>query len=80
VTRERPGLLFPARILEPLREEFLALLPVHRDDHSWGCHNPRIADDLVFERLILVLVSGMGYERVADVPLPLGHQPPHPLI
>ncbi|MDX6330696.1 MAG: hypothetical protein QOI83_3079, partial [Streptomycetaceae bacterium] len=24
------------------------------------------ADDLVFERLILVLVSGMGYERVAD--------------
>jgi transposase len=56
----------PACILEPLREEFLALLPEHRDDHPWGCHNPRIPDELVFDRLILVLVSGMGYERVAD--------------
>jgi hypothetical protein len=56
----------PACILEPLREEFLALLPAHRDDHPWGCHNPRISDEPVFDRLILVLVSGMGYERVAD--------------
>ncbi|MEU3283261.1 IS5 family transposase [Streptomyces antibioticus] len=56
----------PACILEPLREEFLAQLPDHRDDHPLGCHNPRIPDALVFDRLILVLVSGMGYERVAD--------------
>lgn len=56
----------PACILEPLREEFLALLPEHQDDHPLGCHNPRIPDTLVFDRLILVLVSGMGYERVAD--------------
>jgi hypothetical protein len=56
----------PACILEPLREEFLAQLPEHHDGHPWGCHNPRIPDELVFDRLILVLVSGMGYERVAD--------------
>ncbi len=56
----------PACILEPLRKEFLALLPEHRDDHPLGCHNPRLPDALVFDRLILVLVSGMGYGRVAD--------------
>lgn len=56
----------PACILEPLPEEFLAQLPEHHEKHPWGCHNPRIADELVFDRLILVLVSGMGYERVAD--------------
>lgn len=56
----------PACNLEPLREEFLAQRPEHHDGHPWGCHNPRIPDELIFDRLILVLVSGMGYQRVAD--------------
>ncbi|MGW0629762.1 IS5 family transposase [Streptomyces sp. NPDC002758] len=56
----------PSSILGPLRGEFLALLPSHHDGHPWGCHNPRIPDEVVFDKLILVLVSGMGYERVAD--------------
>ncbi|SCG01660.1 hypothetical protein GA0115259_107464 [Streptomyces sp. MnatMP-M17] len=56
----------PASIIDPIREEFLRLLPVRPDSHTLGCHNPRIADAVVFDRLVLALVSGMGYERVAD--------------
>lgn len=56
----------PASIIDPIREEFLRLLPVRPDSHPLGCHNPRIADAVVFDRLVLALVSGMGYERVAD--------------
>ncbi len=56
----------PASIINPIREEFLRLLPARPDAHPLGCHNPRIADAVVFDRLVLALVSGMGYERVAD--------------
>lgn len=31
-----------------------------------GCHNPRIADRVVFEHLIAALVHGYGHERVAS--------------
>ncbi|MFE2600558.1 IS5 family transposase [Streptomyces sp. NPDC059396] len=56
----------PASIIDPIREEFLRLIPARPDSHPLGCHNPRIADAVVFDRLVLALVSGMGYERVAD--------------
>ncbi|MFF1628782.1 transposase [Streptomyces sp. NPDC058272] len=56
----------PASIIDPIRSEFLALLPHREDTHPLGCHNPRIADTVVFDKLVEVLVSGMGYERVAD--------------
>lgn len=56
----------PASIIAPIREEFLLLLPERQDTHPLGCHNPRIPDVVVFDRLVLALVSGMGYERVAD--------------
>ncbi|MEU4116140.1 IS5 family transposase [Kitasatospora sp. NPDC028055] len=56
----------PSRILDPIRSQFLALLPVREDRHPLGCHNPRISDALVFDRLVQVLVFGCGYERVAD--------------
>jgi hypothetical protein len=36
------------------------------DDHPWGCHKPRISDEVVFDRLVQVLVFGCGYERAAD--------------
>jgi hypothetical protein len=45
---------------------FLLLLPDRQDTHPLGCHNPRIEDAVVFDRLVLALVSGMGYERFAD--------------
>jgi transposase len=56
----------PSCILDPLREEFLALLPPHIDDHPLGCHRRRIPDSVVFDKLVEVLVYGAGYERIAD--------------
>ena len=55
----------PSCILDPLREQFLALLPPHVDDHPLGCHRPRIDDAVVFDKLIEALVFGAGYERIA---------------
>jgi hypothetical protein len=56
----------PSCILDPIRDQFLALLPAREDRHPWGCHNPRISDAVVFDRLVQVLVFGCGYERAAD--------------
>ncbi|MFE3150040.1 MULTISPECIES: IS5 family transposase [unclassified Streptomyces] len=56
----------PSCILDPIRDQFLALLPVREDRHPLGCHNPRISDAVVFDRLVRVLVFGCGYERAAD--------------
>lgn len=56
----------PSCILDPFRTQFLALLPERVVTHPLGCHRPRIGDIIVFDKLIHVLVSGMGYERVAD--------------
>ncbi|TFV64469.1 IS5 family transposase [Geodermatophilus sp. DF01-2] len=56
----------PSCILDPLREEFLALLPVRVDEHPLGCHRPRIDDAVVFDKLVEALVFGAGYERIAD--------------
>jgi transposase len=56
----------PSCILDPLREQFLADLPDHIDDHPLGCHRPRIDDAVVFDKLIEALIYGAGYERIAD--------------
>ena len=56
----------PYCILDPLREQFLALLPPHIDDHPLGCHRRRIEDAVVFDKLIQALVSGNGSARIAD--------------
>jgi transposase len=57
----------PSCILDPLREQFLALLPVRHDVHPLGCHRPRIADAVVFDKLVEALVFGAGYERIAGL-------------
>ena len=56
----------PSSILEPLWVQVSALLPAHQDTHPLGCHRPRIADRVVFDKLIQVLVFGCGYRRIAD--------------
>jgi hypothetical protein len=35
-------------------------------NHPLGCHRPRIPDQVVFEKLIQVLVFGCAYLRIAD--------------
>src|SRR5215217_3067817 len=53
-------------IIDPIWEQFVALLPEREVDHPLGCHNPRIPDRVVFEKLVQVLVFGCAYERIAD--------------
>jgi hypothetical protein len=38
-------------IIDPIWEQFSALLPERDVDHPLGCHNPRIPDRVVFEKL-----------------------------
>ncbi len=53
-------------IIEPIWEQFEALLPERKTNHPLGCHRPRIPDRLVFEKLVEVLVFGCAYWRIAD--------------
>ena len=53
-------------IIEPIWEQFAALLPERSVDHPLGCHRPRIPDRVVFEKLLQVLVFGCAYYRIAD--------------
>jgi transposase len=56
----------PTYLIEPIWEQFSALLPERETDHPLGCHRPRIPDRVVFEKLVQVLVFGCAYERIAD--------------
>ena len=53
-------------LIEPIWEQFSALLPERKTDHPLGCHRPRIPDRVVFEKLVEVLVFGCAYWRIAD--------------
>ncbi len=53
-------------IIDPIWEQFEALLPERNVDHPLGCHNPRIPDRVIFDKLVQVLVFGCAYERIAD--------------
>lgn len=58
----------PSCLLEPLWNQFAALLPVRPvfvPHHPLGCHRRRIPDRLVFEHVVAALVHGSGYERIA---------------
>ena len=59
----------PSWLLEPLWDQFAALLPdrpVYDPSHPLGCHKPRIADRIIFEKLIQVLRFGCSYVSIAD--------------
>jgi Transposase DDE domain/Putative transposase of IS4/5 family (DUF4096) len=56
----------PPYLIEPIWQQFCALLPARRTDHPLGCHRSRISDRTVFEKLVEVLVFGCAYERIAD--------------
>ena len=56
----------PSSLIEPLWDQFAALIPHHVDTHPLGCHRPRIADRIVFDKLLQVLVLGAGYARISD--------------
>ena len=56
----------PPYLLEPIWQQFEALLPQRRTDHPLGCHRSRIPERVVFEKLVEVLVFGCAYHRIAD--------------
>jgi transposase len=57
----------PTYIIDPIWEQFSALLPDRQiDHHPLGCHRPRIPDRIIFEKLVQVLVFGCAYWRIAD--------------
>jgi transposase len=59
----------PSWLLEPLWDQFAALLPgrpVYVPSHPLGCHKPRIADRIIFEKLIQVLRFCCSYASIAD--------------
>jgi hypothetical protein len=59
----------PVCLLEPLWEQFAALLPERppvSPTHPLGCHRRRIPDRVVFEHVLAALVHGSGYERIAS--------------
>jgi transposase len=53
-------------IIEPIWQQFCALLPEREVEHPLGCHRSRIPDRTVFEKLVEVLVFGCAYGRIAD--------------
>jgi transposase len=57
----------PSCIIDPIWDQFSELLPEKEVEHPLGCHNPRIPDRVVFDKLLVqVLVFGCAYERIAD--------------
>jgi transposase len=53
-------------LIEPIWQQFEALLPERETDHPLGCHRSRIPERIVFEKLVQVLVFGCAYHKIAD--------------
>jgi transposase len=56
----------PTYLIEPIWEQFVALLPERETNHPLGCHRSRISDRVVFEKLVAILIFGCAYWRIAD--------------
>ena len=56
----------PSSTIEPVWDQFAALIPEPVDTHPLGCHRPRISDRIIFDKLVQVLVLGASYEKIAD--------------
>src|ERR1019366_688760 len=52
--------------IEPIWDQFSALLPTPPGSHTLGCHRPRVSDRPVFDKLVQVAVFGCAYWRIAD--------------
>lgn len=59
----------PSWLIDPLWDQFAVLLPeraAYHPAHPLRCHRPRVADRVVFDKLVQVLVFGCGYRRIED--------------
>jgi hypothetical protein len=61
----------PPYLIEPIFEQFCALLSERKTNRSLGCHKPRIPERVVFEKLVGVGQSeGSGllaHRHIRDV-------------
>src|ERR671920_2373588 len=64
--RRMPVPALPPYLIEPIWQQFSALIPKRQTSHPLGCHRSRISDRVVFEKLVQVLVFGCAYEGIAD--------------
>jgi transposase len=65
-TRSTPVPALPPYLIEPIWQQFAALLPGREIEHPLGCHRLRIPDRVVFDKLVQILVFGCAYRRIAD--------------
>ncbi|WP_081635996.1 IS5 family transposase [Micromonospora sp. CNB394] len=59
----------PSWLSDPLWDQFAALLPPRPaidPTHPLGCHRRRVADRIVFDKLLQVLRFGCSYQGIAD--------------
>ncbi len=56
----------PSSVIDPVWDQFAALIPTRVVTHPLGCHRPRVPDRVVFDKLVAVLVLGVAYARIAD--------------
>ncbi len=56
----------PPYLIEPIWQQFSALITESQTTHPLGCLRQRIPDRVVFEKLVQILVFGCAYERIAD--------------
>lgn len=61
-TQERSWWAFHRFIIDALFDQFAALIPTREVFHP----RPRIADRIVFDKLVQVLVLGASYSKIAD--------------
>jgi transposase len=64
--RQPPVPAMPSSIIDPIWDQFAALLPPREDHHPLGCHRPRTPDRLVFDRFVQGLVFGCAYRRRSE--------------
>jgi hypothetical protein len=63
-------------IIDPIWEQFSALLPERDGDHPLGCHNPSIPDRVLFYKLVQVLLFGLSLREERGSPRPLARRAP----
>lgn len=56
----------PSCLIDPIWDQFAALLPERMVQHPLGCHRSRVPDRVVFDKLVQVLVFGAAYGRIAE--------------
>lgn len=56
----------PSSVIEPVWDQFAAMIPECEVVHPLGCHRPRTPDWIVFDKLVQSLVFGVAYAKITD--------------